>query len=465
MRARANSTHDDAIEGDLLLDSWFSQARKTLSRIRGRTYASRVPKEAVPTGTFAVLEEHEVRAARSAPDLDTTFVFAARLAHALLAHGLPVNRIEEALVRLSVELGFDASVYATPSAMVLHLAHGERQRTRVLQVVPGDADLGKLTAIHALVGKVEEGQLDLDEALSSLDRIVAAKPQWGRTRFLLAHALVAFGSALLVGGTRFEAVAACGVSLVGALVSLVFLKHPISSRLLSIAVAFIAGGLSTTAEQLGWPARAEIITVAALILWLPGLTVTIAVLEVATANLVSGTARLTGGFMTLLQLGFGATLGARVAGLYGSRTFVPTGEVPMWVNIGALFLAATGFMLALRVPKKETVYVLGSCTVAMTGMHVGAPFGTDMGTFLGAAAVTVTSHLYARKHDQPSHLLLLPGIFMLVPGSLGFIGIAALQQAQVEQSLQAVYSMVTLALSLSTGMLVGTMAVPPHRSL
>jgi uncharacterized membrane protein YjjB (DUF3815 family) len=56
-------------------------------------------------------------------------------------------------------------------------------------------------------------------------------------------------------------------------------------------------------------------TLAGLIVLMPGLTLTIALIELSTRNLSSGTSRLSGAFVIFLSIGFGVAVGGAIANL------------------------------------------------------------------------------------------------------------------------------------------------------
>ena len=63
----------------------------------------------------------------------------------------------------------------------------------------------------------------------------------------------------------------------------------------------------------------SIVTIAALIAMLPGMTLTNAMTELATRNLVSGTARMMSALIVLLELALGVALGERRQRLRGAH--------------------------------------------------------------------------------------------------------------------------------------------------
>jgi uncharacterized membrane protein YjjB (DUF3815 family) len=67
--------------------------------------------------------------------------------------------------------------------------------------------------------------------------------------------------------------------------------------------------------------------------------------------------------------------------------------------------------------------------------------------------------------DRPVALTLVPGTLLLVPGSLGFLGFSSLLGADASGAVEALFRTVLVAVSLASGTLVATLAVPPGRAI
>jgi uncharacterized membrane protein YjjB (DUF3815 family) len=87
-------------------------------------------------------------------------------------------------------------------------------------------------------------------------------------------------------------------------------------------------------------------------------------------------------------------------------------------------------------------------------------FGPDLGSFVGAFAVGVGSSVIARLLDRPSQIYLVPGILLLVPGSVGFRSIAALMDREVVSGIETAFKMVVIAVSIVSGILIARVVTP-----
>lgn len=401
------------------------------------------------------------------PGLQVAMTLATRVAQALVDNGVPTHRVEDALHRLSSRLGFEAAAFGMPTGLILTLGRDGAFETRVVPAKPGDADLEKVSALHRLIGRVESGELSASEASERLSEILARPPAYGGLLRFAAYGLAAAAFGRLLGGGLVDVMGCASLGLVVGLLHRLGARSLVVGRLLPALAAVIVSVGAALLARAGLPIRTEILLLAALMVLMPGLTMTIAMLELATLHLVSGTARFMAATMTLLQLGFGALLGQRLVNLMPALTSAPAGpELPAWTRALAPFVAAVAFIVLLRVRLRDGPWVLVACTIAVgSSQLVGPLLGAEVGALVGAFAVGIAAHAFARWRDQPVVLLLVPGILTLVPGSVGFLGIRRMLEADTITGIDTGLRMLLIAVALAVGVMLSTLALPPRRAL
>ena len=435
----------------ITMESWFVQARRVLGRA-DTTLDSILARPAAgdaDTGLTASLE------------------LVIKLGRALLAYGLPAPRLLESLERLSAALGFAAIYYVTPTGIIFTFGAGGDTRTRVVAAAPGDVDLERLTALHDLIGRVERKEISPSDASSRVDEILARPPRYRGISRVLGFGGLSLVAAQLLGGAPMDLAAAGGMGIGVGLLSMLGSRVATIGRLLPALAAFLASLTAITLARAGAPVEPSVLLLASVMSTLPGLTMTIGITELATAHLVSGTARLAGAIVTFLQLGFGTAAGHKLAhSLFVAVEPTTSNALPTWTQALAPLGAALAFGVLLRVRPRDLGGVLVACAVAIAGSRVGgAVFGAEVGAFLGAFVLGVVAHLYARWKDRPALVLLVPGILMMVPGSLGFLGLSALLAENPTGAVQTAFQVLMIATALAAGVLLATLAVPPRRAL
>jgi uncharacterized membrane protein YjjB (DUF3815 family) len=87
------------------------------------------------------------------------------------------------------------------------------------------------------------------------------------------------------------------------------------------------------------------------------------------------------------------------------------------------------------------------------------------GVFLAGIVVTAAGNLYGRIANRPSALIRVPGIILLVPGSLGFRSFNFVFERDVMLGLDTAFAVVAALIALVAGILFGNLLVPPRRNL
>lgn len=436
-----------------MLDGWLGHARRVM-------WPFRLEGPVDPMVDEPPIDDPAVRELRS------SILFTTKLARALLGYGLPIFHLEEALFRISQALGFDASFYLTPTGMIATFELGGQQRTQVLLAVPGSADMSRLVSLNALVERVERGELSPTDASRRVDAILERPPKYGALLTVLATSLLSAAMVPLLDGNLTEVAASGAIGLAVGLLIHLSRNAKMLGRLMPSIAAFGATVAAYALVGSGVSVRPTIVLIASVIGLVPGLTLTIAMIELATANLVSGTARLMGALVTFLQIGFGAGFGHAVIRLVHQVPVSAANGLPPYAFVAATIAATIAFVLLLQIRLRDTPWVLLVCSVAVvTALWGGDAFGPEVGAFVGALTVGVMSNLFALRTRTPSLTLLVPGILMLVPGIMGFLSLTSLLEANATAALHTGFQVFLIAMALTTGVLVATLAVPPRRPL
>jgi len=400
------------------------------------------------------------------PSLDTSArAFVLRLGRALHSYGYPAHRLEDALTVVSTRLGLEGQFFSTPTSLIASFGAEEDQRTFQVRVEPGDLDLGKLARVDAIRGEVARGEIAPVEGARRVDEVAAARPPYGPVPIALSFALASAAASRFFGGGAREVAASFGIGLGIGLLALVANRVRGVGRVFDPLAAILAAFLATAAAARFGPVSVYIVMVSGLIVLVPGFPLMTAMTELATRNLVSGTARLAGALGTFLAIGFGVALGTRIGEmLFGvSRLARPVSLEP-WTEGAALLVAPLAFTVLLRAEPRETPWIVLAGALAFGGARLGASLlGPELGAFVGALAVGLGSNAYSRLLARPAALTLVPGILLLVPGSIGFRSLSSLLERDTVPGVEAAFRMTLVAVSLATGLLFSNVILPERR--
>lgn len=396
-----------------------------------------------------------------------------RVAAALHGYGTSAVRLERRLHDLSAALGVPGEFFVTPTAVLAsyHLPEKVRAHTRLQRLEPGSVDLGRLGEVEALIESLIEqgrgGTLDVAAADTVLDAIAAADGRahaiWG----VAAAAAISAAAAVFFGaGVADVAVAGLMGVAIGVVERAVRRDSSLQRLVPPAAAAFVA--LATFALARVLPTLSvPTAQLASLIALVPGLDFTLAVKEVATAHLVSGAARMVSAVGEFLALGFGIALGTQLATtLLGPHVAREPAGLPGWTLPLAFAVAALGFGGRFHARRRDLPWVWAACAVGYGGAVLGTRLlGAPLGAFVGAVLVGTASNLYARRSGRSPLLMMVPGIILLVPGSVGFRSFALLLHHDVISAVETAFTMTLTATALTTGLLLANVILPSDRTV
>ncbi|HUJ60053.1 MAG TPA: threonine/serine exporter family protein [Kofleriaceae bacterium] len=399
-------------------------------------------------------------------DPEAAIGFVLALGRALHRYGTPAHRLEEALARVCDRLALDAEVFSTPTALIMSFGRATELRTRMLRVDGGELDLGKLAQVDALAEGVVAHRITAAQGVDRLDAIVAGRSQFGRAVSTVAHGVTAGAIAVFFGGTAQDIAVAAAIGLALGLLAQFVRRSTEQARVLELASALVAA-LAAGVASTWWPGvTPSLVTVAALIILLPGMSLTIAMTELATRNLISGTARLMSAVIVLLELVVGVALGERLAAALVHVHQVPPVALPEAAHWAALVVAALGAAIVVQAQLRAFGWIIAACVVGYAGSRAGGAWlGGQMGVLIGAFALGVLSNAYARWLDRPAQVVQVPAVLLLVPGSMGFRGMSSLLDKDTLSGVETLFAMFVVAIAIVAGLLVASAVVSPRRSL
>jgi uncharacterized membrane protein YjjP (DUF1212 family) len=403
----------------------------------------------------------DVRAA-SSPDPGLSLLV--RLGRALHEAGFPSPLLEGSLARVAERLGITASFFTTPTSIFSAFGEEAEQRVHLERVEPASVDLGRLADLDALVGRVLGGELAPADAAAEIHRVAAAPPRYGAATTLAAFAIASATGGVFLGGGAEEVAAGGVIGVLTGLLALALGRYESVSRVFEPIAAAVAAGSAVALARLLPGLSVYLATLAGLIILLPGFTLTVALSELATRHLSSGTARLAGALAVFVSIAFGVAVGTRVGTLlFGDVAAAVPAPLPAWVEPLALLVAPIAIAVLLKAPLGEAPWILVGGVIGFEAGRFGsALFSPELGMFFGALAVGVFSRFYARWRDRPEQIPLVPGILLLVPGSIGYRSLASLMARDVVLGVESAFRMIVIAVSLVAGLLAAA-ALGPSR--
>ncbi len=394
---------------------------------------------------------------RSEDEIQT---FLASLGAALGAIGETVDEVERRLTAIAGAYGLpDARFSVFPTSLLLTLGQGRAatiEPTTRLSAIPR---LDQIAAVHALAEEAERGLIVPAEGLARLEEIRRMASRFGTVPGILGYATLAVGIILILHPSTRGILAA---AVLGAIVG-VLRRAGRGRRTIEVLMPFVAscGVAALTALMV----KHDVIDpgleamIAALVVFVPGVALTTAFLELAEGQMIAGSSRLVWGVTQLGLLAFGIVAGIGAVGVQPERvlgsSYAQLGSWAPWLGV---LIFAVGVTVAHSAPPAAFPSLLVVLYAAWAGQSAGnALFGGYSSGFVGAVVMTLVAYLLARlPSTMPVYAMFLPGFWLLVPGSLGLVGLtttlATPGSVSSEETLSAVAGSIV---SVALGVLVG----------
>jgi uncharacterized membrane protein YjjP (DUF1212 family) len=392
--------------------------------------------------------------------------FVLRFGKALHSAGTPAHTLEATMLELCQRIGIKGTFISQPTAILSSFSNDQEEVTKIERVEPMGVNLGKLSHLDLVARQVINNELTYEEGYHKLYHILNSPEPFGKGSQLFYFLFSAAGFMILFGGTWADLISSI---IVGCFMGLLSLLKPtgLVGQLFEAIVAVVASLATYLLTKVFPDLNVAVIIISSLIIFMPGLFITIAIAEIATNNLVSGTARLVGGVMILLKLTFGVFIGGKIASwIHIPSLNIHMETIPFWVSYLTLPLTAFMSVVNFKANKSDWKWVTIAGVYGYLGSKLGAFYlGPELGMFFGGTCVGAMSNIFARLKDKPSSIFQWPGIILLVPGSVGYRGMTSLFQKDVLGGLDTAFTMITLAMALVVGVFFGNIIIKPRRSL
>lgn len=393
-----------------------------------------------------------------------------QLGELLLRYGCPAYRVEN-LIRVVAELErHEAESFALPTALFVTVAPRGAEPVapvhRMARVQSWGIDLDRLLTVDHIFNEVAAGRRTIEEARAELVSVETRAPAYGPSTQWLAMAAASGGAAVLFRGSGPDIAAAAFVGVAVHALGRVLGRHPQARFLLDFAGALLASLLATAGAAMFGCSR-EAVLLAGMITLFPGLTFTTGLAELAQKNLVTGSARLMEATVTFVALVFGIALSVGIS-RWLAIDAPSTVRTPLPLPVQGLAAIAISLALGVlfQVPRRLAwaALVSGGAGYAATAI-AGPNLPAYASAFVAAILVCTLANTLARVTSRPAQLYHLPGMMLLVPGSLGFLSLEEMLKGTYEAGVEKGLLTLLIGGGLVMGVLSANVLVPPRKLL
>ena len=397
--------------------------------------------------------------------------FITKLGKALHKYGTPAYRLETHLQEVSKFLKLESSFMVTPTSLTFVISEENddyQEYSHIVRVKPGELDLGALARIDELVDELASEQRTLSEALERLDEIPNKPHPYGQLLTFLSYGAASGAFAMLMQ-TNWSSI--LWSALIGFVVYGFQFWSERSQRIsgaLEPLVALISALLASAIAVYDPMINVPLVVLSSIIVYIPGLALTLGLSELAARNLMSGTARIMDAAMSFFKLYFGAVLGVSIATtIWTDTVFIPSANTPLWTSWLAASILGLSLIVLFKMRIKDAPWGMLSGLISYSATFLGSMFlGAALGGFIGAFALGIYSNAFSRLKHLPSTIVMLLGLVMLVPGSKVYIGLnTAVSGQNILNTADIGAQSFLILMSLVAGLIFADVALPSQEAL
>lgn len=395
-------------------------------------------------------------------DTRTLLRFLARLGQAELAAGNAVALVERDLGQVARRNGQgNTVVFVLPTVLMVQSEEGQEHR---VHLAPGPYRSGELRfdqmeGVLEIAREARAGRLTPAQGLRKLDAAWQMKHRYGDVGFVLGYLITVIGVSLILRPTWNGLGQVAVLGFICALLLVAVRRQPAWNTVMPVVAPFLLAAVVGLLYRWGVREPALQLLIPPLIIFLPGSMLTVAVVELAFANIVSGATRLVAGSVQLVLLAFGLLGGFRAV----SGELPPAAETQArlapWLAWAGVVLFTLGLHLFKSSRPRSLPWMLATMLMAFLGQQVAGRFLDGASTaFFGAAVMTMAALVIEyRLKGPPALVSIIPAFWLLAPGAFGLASVAGLATAG-PGSASGILQLLFILTAIATGCLIGAFA-------
>lgn len=351
-----------------------------------------------------------------------------KIGNVLHKFGCSSLRVESYIQDVAQHIGVVVSCQVTTNTLNYQIEDPHtKERQVILQYIPlGSNDLGKLADLHKQLQKAFTEGHDYETITKNIDNVMTKKKIYNEVMLALAYTIIPPSFLGLIGGSWITFSFSFLMGFLGYLITKGVSRFNTSRYTLEFYTAFICTLSGCLIKYFIPELDVMELSLASVILYVPGLTISIALEEISFNQFNSGSGFLFNSIMIFLKLFIGVYLGMALGKyIFGLEPDVFVNEIPQWVHFIVLPLLSIGLGLVFNTKKTDLSIGLLLAIIAFWGpMAFQDNIGWTFGTFISAFLITFLSIVLSRWKNVPPSVYLLQGIVILVPGSRLFMGLS-----------------------------------------
>ncbi|KAI8325864.1 DUF1212-domain-containing protein [Martensiomyces pterosporus] len=388
-----------------------------------------------------------------------------------MQYGAPLHHLEDNLSRMARHLCVTATFTTMPGLVLISIEDTSTftSETKIIRC-PNGYDMHRLELTDRVFRKVSKDEMSVEDGALELDRIMSAEPLFPWYLQLLDWGLSSWSVCLLAfSGSWWDSLAALVLGTVVGCLNLLAGRLKGYTNLFEVSVSILAGFTVTVFDR--WLCFGSV-TLAATVVLLPGLVLTTGVIELASRNMHAGTIRVFYALMLAFIIAFGIDLGNNIfVEIFSRPERTPNmnmgicSPVSQWWWWLAFPVSICSICLLINVHPRHwhACVIVGGVMFAvfwLLAMHLKLRI---IGPVVSAFVLGLAANIWSKLFNYNAYAVMLPGMMILVPGSVGVRGIMSMfNDTGSGASTQLAVQMVQTSLSIMVGLFASSFVVYPR---
>ena len=351
---------------------------------------------------------------------NTLLDLATDIGYELAMCGAETFRVEESIERILLTYGIQSEVFAIPNCLTVSIETPEgKPMTRMRRIGFHGNDLDGVERLSGLSRAICNRKLTPAEAKEWLAMIKQNRRSYSLPVELLGNFLGAFGFAMVFGGSIVDGLCSGVCGLLVGVINRFMDRWKANQFFRTIAAAFPMALLAYAMQAVGLSHNADMVTIGALMILVPGLLFTNAMRDIIFGDTNSGTNRIVQVFLIAVAIALGTAAAWNcAAALWGAPINSDSG-ISLLASLIPCFIGCVGFFIIFN------IHGWGGLLCALGGVLTWFIYsltaqwsGSDLaGYFWGTLIAAAYSETMARVRKAPATSYLVVSIFPLIPGA------------------------------------------------
>ncbi|KAJ2702591.1 pheromone-regulated protein prm10 [Coemansia sp. IMI 209128] len=455
--SRTNSSDD--------LSDWMKRNGNALDA------AAPTPTDGVSDAEAAMLNEKRTRILDGIRKLLLHQRFLCLLAQAMMQFGAPLHHLEDNLSRMARHLCITATFTTMPGLILISVEDTATftSETKIIRC-PNGYDMHRLELTDRIFRKVSKEKIGVEEATRELDDVLSAPPMFAWYWQLLNWGLTSWSVCLVAfNGSWLDSLAAFVLGIMAGCLNMLASRLKGFTNLFEVTVSILSGFFATVLQR--WLCFGAV-TLSATVVLLPGLLLTTGIIELTSRNMHAGTIRTAYALTIAFIIAFGINLGNNIfVEIFSKPERLPDMNMSVckpvsqwwWWLAYPVAILSISFIINVHPRNWHACLLVAGVMFAVFWVLVVHLELKLIGPVVSAFVLGLASNIWSKVFGHNAYATMLPGMMILVPGSVGVRGVMAMLTSTADVSnTHLVAQMVQTALSIMAGLFASSFVIYPR---